>query len=114
VGTTRAERRPDGADLVALDYHAYDALAVKQLADLVAGARQRWPVARCCVLHRTGRVAVAQASVVVAVSTPHRAESFEACRWLIDNLKAVAAIWKQDVWSDGRRTWVDGAEINTG
>ena len=109
LGTTRDETRADGARLVALDYEAYEALAVKQLGDLVAEARRRWPVARCVALHRTGRVALAEPSVVLAVSTPHRGEAFEACRWLIDSLKQLAAIWKQEVWTDGTRTWVEGS-----
>ena len=109
LGTTRDETRSDGARLVALDYEAYEALAHKQLIDLVAEARRRWPIVRCVVLHRTGRVPLAEPSVILAVSTPHRGEAFEACRWLIDSLKKLAAIWKQEVWTDGTRTWVEGA-----
>ncbi|HEX8324318.1 MAG TPA: molybdenum cofactor biosynthesis protein MoaE [Tepidisphaeraceae bacterium] len=111
LGTTRSEKRADGADLVALDYEAYGDLARKQLAVLVASARAKWPVVKCVVLHRTGRVGLAEPSVVIAVSTPHRAASFEACRFLIDSLKQVAAIWKQEVWTDGTRTWVEGTEV---
>lgn len=108
LGTTRAEKRADGADLVALDYEAYGDLAALQLTDLVIATRAKWPVVKCCVLHRTGRVALGEPSVVIAVSTPHRAASFEACRFLIDSLKQVAAIWKQEVWTDGTKTWVEG------
>jgi molybdopterin synthase catalytic subunit len=59
------------------------------------------------LLHRTGRVPPAEPSVVIAVSTPHRAEAFDACRWLIDTLKAEVAIWKKEAWADGTGTWVD-------
>ena len=111
LGTTRAERRADGAELVALAYEAYGDLARNQLTDLVAAAREKWPIVRCAVMHRTGRVALGEPSVVIAVSTPHRGEAFEACRYLIDSLKAVAAIWKQEVWTDGTRTWVEGSAI---
>ena len=114
LGTTRNETRGDGAQLVALDYEAYDALAAKQLAGLVAEARAKWPIVRCVALHRTGRVALAEPSVVLAVSTPHRGEAFEACRWLIDSLKKLAAIWKQEVWTDGTRTWVEGTVPSPG
>ena len=107
LGTTRAERRNDGVDLVALDYDAYGEMATRQLHDLAARARGRWPVLKLALLHRTGRVALGEPSVVIAVSTPHRAEAFEACRWLIDTLKAEAAIWKKEVWSDGSGSWVD-------
>jgi molybdopterin synthase catalytic subunit len=58
------------------------------------------------LLHRIGRVEIAQPSVIVAVSTPHRAQSFEACRYLIDQLKTDVPIWKKEVWSDGSGTWV--------
>jgi len=106
VGTTRAERHPvTGAALVALDYEAYAEMAERQLADLAAAARGRFPVLRIAIVHRVGRVAVGEASVVIAVSTPHRAEAFEACRWVIDALKKDVAIWKREVWAEGATTW---------
>jgi molybdopterin synthase catalytic subunit len=106
LGTTRAERRADGADLVALDYDAYPEMAATQLRELAKAARARWPIVRLALLHRTGRVALGEPSVLVAVATPHRADAFEACRHLIDTLKAEAAIWKKEIWSDGTGTWV--------
>jgi molybdopterin synthase catalytic subunit len=106
LGTTRAERNPAGQALVALDYEAYTDMARRQLADLAAAARERWPVAKLALLHRIGRVPIGEASVVIAVSAPHRAEAFEACRWLIDLLKKDVAIWKKEVWADGSGTWV--------
>ena len=111
LGTTRAEAHPDGRLLVALDYEAYPEMAGAQLRDLAERARARWPVLRLAVLHRTGRVAVGEPSVLIAVATPHRGEAFEACRWLIDTLKAEAAIWKQEVWSDGHTSWVTGNRL---
>jgi molybdopterin synthase catalytic subunit len=106
LGTTRAERRADGVDLRALDYDAYPEMAAAQLRDLAARARAKWPVVKLALLHRTGRVALGEPSVVVAVATPHRADAFAACRWLIDTLKAEAAIWKKEVWADGSDSWV--------
>ena len=106
LGTTRAETSPDGRELVALDYEAYEQMATEQLRDLARRAREQWPVVKLALLHRTGRVAVGQPSVLIAVATPHRAESFEACRWLIDTLKKDVAIWKKEVWADGSGTWV--------
>ena len=106
LGTTRAERRSDGADLLALDYDAYPEMAATQLRDLAARARGQWPVIKLALLHRTGRVPLGEPSVLIAVSTPHRADAFAACRWLIDTLKAEAAIWKKEVWSDGNDSWV--------
>jgi molybdopterin synthase catalytic subunit len=106
LGTTRAETSPDGRELVALDYEAYEQMATEQLRDLARRAREQWPVVKLALLHRTGRVAVGEPSVLIAVATPHRAESFEACRWLIDTLKKDVAIWKKEVWADGSGTWV--------
>ncbi|HYO08898.1 MAG TPA: molybdenum cofactor biosynthesis protein MoaE [Tepidisphaeraceae bacterium] len=106
AGTTRAERHADGRELLALDYEAYREMAAGQMRDLAARARQRWPILKLALLHRTGRVGLAEPSVVIAVSTPHRGESFEACRFLIDTLKQEVAVWKREVWSDGSGTWV--------
>lgn len=108
LGTTRAEKRADGVELAALDYEAYPEMAAAQLHDLARRARQRWPAIGLVVHHRTGRVPLAEPSVLIAVSTPHRADAFEACRWLIDTLKAEVAIWKREVWADGSVSWVDG------
>ena len=115
LGTTRAEDRAgDGQALAALDYEAYGEMAVKQLRELAGRARQRWPmILKLAVLHRTGRVGPAEPSVLIAVSTPHRGEAFAACQWLIDTLKAEVAIWKKEVWEDGRSTWVDPGETGS-
>jgi molybdopterin synthase catalytic subunit len=68
----------------------------------VAAARERWPeLGRVVVWHRTGLVAAGEPSVVIAVATPHRAEAFEACRFLIDTLKATSPIWKRELWPGG-------------
>jgi molybdopterin synthase catalytic subunit len=106
LGTTRAETSPEGQALVALDYEAYDEMARQQMEQLARQARQRWPIRRLAILHRTGRVALAQPSVIIAVSCPHRGEAFDACRWLIDTLKAEVPIWKKEVWQGGRERWV--------
>src|SRR5262249_54091346 len=86
LGTTRAERNQDGRDLRALDYEAYTDMARKHLQQLAAEARQRWPIVKLAIVHRTGSVALAEPSVVIAVSCPHRGEAFDACRWIIDTL----------------------------
>ena len=106
LGTTRSERSGEGRELVALDYEAYCEMALQQMNQLAAQARAKWPVRKIALLHRIGRVAIAEPSVIVAVSTPHRGDAFEACRWLIDLLKKDVAIWKQEIWSDGAGTWV--------
>ena len=107
LGTTRGEvRERDRVELVALDYEAYEAMAVTQLRELVVRARERWPIVWCAILHRVGRVALSEASVVIAVSCPHRVAAFEACRFLIDELKKSVAIWKKECWADGSVSWV--------
>jgi molybdopterin synthase catalytic subunit len=103
LGTTRAE-----GDLIALDYHAYESMARKQLHDLAARARGQWPVVKLVLLHRLGRVALGEASVLIAVSTPHRAEAFECCRWIIDQLKKEVTIWKQEIWATEAPSWASG------
>ena len=106
LGTTRDEQSTDGRRLIALDYDAYPEMAIRKMHDLVARAAERWPIVRAAIVHRTGRVPVGQASVLIAVATPHRADSFEACRWLIDTLKQEVPIWKQEIWADGSASWV--------
>ena len=106
LGTTRDETSPEGRALIALDYEAYEQMALEQMRKLAGRARDKWPIVKLALLHRIGRVAVGEPSVVIAVSTPHRAQAFEACRFLIDELKRDIAIWKKEVWSDGTGTWV--------
>ena len=104
LGTVRemtGERRT-----VALDYECYPEMAEKKLAELEAEARRRWPVIECGIVHRLGHLELGEASVAVAVSTPHRQDAFEAGKWLIDTLKEVVPVWKQENWSDGSKEWV--------
>ena len=85
-----------------LEYEAYEEVVTPRLAAIAAEARTRWPtVGRLALLHRTGLLAVGEASVVVAASAPHRAEAFDAARFCIDTLKATAPIWKREAWEGG-------------
>jgi molybdopterin synthase catalytic subunit len=104
LGTTR--ELTDGRQTVALDYEAYREMAERQLADLESEARRRWPVIECIIVHRLGRVAPTEASVAIAVSTPHRSDAFAAGQWLIDSLKRDVPIWKREQWADGTTKWV--------
>lgn len=92
-----------------LDYECYPEMARKKLNELVATAQQRWPLVGCAVVHRLGHLQPEEASVAVAVSSPHRPEAFAAGQWLIDTLKQVVPIWKQENWADGRSQWVHPA-----
>lgn len=91
---------------VALSYEAYPEMALKKLAELEDEARRRWPVIEVALVHRVGELDLGDVSVVVAVSCPHRGDSFDACRWLIDTLKEVVPIWKRENWEDGGQEWV--------
>lgn len=101
VGTVRdhAEGR---TGVKAIDYEAYTLQVIPRFEAIAASARERWAeLGRIVVWHRVGHVQLGEASVVVAVSTPHRAQAFEACRYVIDTLKATTPIWKRETWEGG-------------
>jgi molybdopterin synthase catalytic subunit len=86
----------------ALTYEAYEEQATLKLGEVAAEARRRWPeVDRIALLHRLGTLALSEASVVVVVSSPHRAEAFEAARFCIDTLKETVPVWKAEHWEGG-------------
>ncbi len=88
-----------------LEYEAYKEMAEEMLRGILTEVHQRWTVGSVAVQHRTGRLEIGEASVVIAVSAPHRAEAFEACRHVIERLKADAPIWKKE-FGDGNEEWV--------
>ena len=92
-----------------LVYEAYQEMAVAQLQRLVDEAGRRWPLCRAAVVHRLGKVLPEEASIVVAVSCPHRAEAFEAARWLIDAIKRDVPIWKREHYADSSPRWIHEA-----
>jgi molybdopterin synthase catalytic subunit len=100
----------DGRDgVTGLTYEAYEEEAVGRLAAVAEEARQRWPVVeRVALLHRVGHLELSEASVAVVVSSPHRAEAFEAARYCIDTLKETVPIWKREHW-EGGSDWGTGA-----
>lgn len=106
VGTTR--RFTDERETVRLAYEAYAPMAAREMERLAEEAIERWPVRRACLLHRLGEVPPGEASVIIGVATPHRADAFAACRFLIDALKAQVPIWKKEVYADGSTEWVEG------
>jgi len=106
-GVTRAEHDDAHGALSYLEYEAYDDMASVQIRRLVARAMESWPVGRVVVLHRTGVVKPGEVAVIISVACEHRAQAFEACRFLIDTLKAEVPIWKKDVFEDGFTRWVD-------
>jgi molybdopterin synthase catalytic subunit len=113
VGTSRDVHQ--GRPVASLEYEGYEAMAEKELQRLAERIREHHPaVVRVCLVHRLGEVPLTEASVAVAVSTPHRAESFEACRYGIDSLKAELPVWKKEHYTDGSLPeWVANSESGT-
>ncbi|MGH9077344.1 MAG: molybdenum cofactor biosynthesis protein MoaE [Acidimicrobiales bacterium] len=109
VGTVRdhAAGRPGVSEL---EYEAYAEEVAVRLGRIAGEARRRWPeTGRTVLLHRIGRLAVEERSVVVVVSAPHRAEAFAAAHWAIDTLKSSVPIWKRETWTGGQ-AWGGGAQ----
>lgn len=104
LGTTR--QFTAGRETASLAYEAYREMALKELERLEREARERWSLVACGIVHRLGDVPLTEASVAIAVSSPHRASAFEAGEWLIDTLKESVPIWKQERWADGAAAWV--------
>jgi molybdopterin synthase catalytic subunit len=97
----------DGKPVVALEYQAYEPMALRVFYQIAADIRSSWTdVTRVVIHHRVGRLQVGEISVLVAVGCPHRSEAFAACRYAIDTLKHNAPIWKKEHWEDGSSSWV--------
>lgn len=104
VGTTREFTA--GRQTASLDYECYPGMAEKTLQELIDQARQKWPIVKATIVHRLGHLGLGEASVAVAVSTPHRHDAFAAAQWIMDRLKEVVPIWKKENWADGTSEWV--------
>lgn len=97
----------DGQSVVALEYQAYEPMALRVFQHIAAEIRQTWmDVTHVVIHHRTGRLGVGEISVLVAIGCPHRGEAFAACQYAIDTLKHNAPIWKKEHWADGSTSWV--------
>ncbi|MBC6991306.1 MULTISPECIES: molybdenum cofactor biosynthesis protein MoaE [Hymenobacter] len=104
IGTVR--NQSTGRSVVRLEYEAYDSMAVHQMRKVAEQAQERWPMLQqIAVIHRKGTLYIGDVAVIVAVSTPHRAESFAACQYIIDTIKQVVTIWKKEFYEDGQ-VWV--------
>ena len=107
TGVVRDNSR--GRSVTHLEYEAYAEMATAEMRKIAEEIAARWPEARVAMAHRTGRLEIGEASVVVSVSCPHRAEAIDACRWGIDRLKESVPIWKKEHASDGTH-WIEGDE----
>jgi len=104
-GVTRAEISSTHGDLVRLEYEAYERMALKEMEKLAETARERWMAGRVAIVHAIGPVLPGKTSVTVGIACSHRAEAFDACRWVIDTLKKDVPIWKKAVFADGFTEW---------
>lgn len=103
IGTVR--NKTQDRPVVRLDYEAYDSMAIAQMRKLAEETAGKWPVAGIAIHHRKGVLRIGDIAVVIAVSTPHRQEAFEACKYTIDTLKERVPIWKKEIFEDGE-VWV--------
>jgi len=106
AGTTR--RITDDRETIELQYEAYEEMALSEMEKLARKALATWPLRKVYLAHRLGRVPKGDVSVLIAVSAPHRAEAFDACRSLIDDIKSRVPIWKKERYADGGQEWVGG------
>ena len=97
-----------------LEYEAFAPMAEKVLRQLADEARARWQTGPIAIHHRVGRLEIGEMAVVIVVAAPHRHEAFAAAEWLMDQIKAVAPIWKKEHWADGASEWVGDENIRKG
>ena len=105
IGTVRDHH--DGKPVTKISYSAFKEMAEKEFAAIAAEAEKRWKVGAVYIAHRTGALQIGDASVVIAVSSAHRAEAFEGCRYAIETLKKMAPIWKEEFYDTGK-AWISG------
>jgi molybdopterin synthase catalytic subunit len=94
-------------ETLSLVYESYEPMAVKEMRKLIEHAKQDFEVSNIGIVHRLGKLEIGETSVVISVAAPHRKAAFEACEWLIRELKRAVPIWKKEVYVDGEQ-WVEG------
>ena len=102
LGTVRTDN-----GVTAIDYSAYEAMAVEEITRILGDAQNRWPDARVMLQHRLGVIPAGEASIAIAAAAAHRDEAFAACRYVIEEVKKRLPIWKKEMHADGTATWVD-------
>ncbi|MET0754138.1 MAG: molybdenum cofactor biosynthesis protein MoaE [Pyrinomonadaceae bacterium] len=98
-----------GRETLYLVYEAYEAMALKEMEKLIEQAHAQFEIENVGIVHRLGKLEIGETSVVISVAAPHRRAAFEACEWLIKELKRTVPIWKKEVYADGE-TWIEGEE----
>ncbi|RSK57555.1 molybdenum cofactor biosynthesis protein MoaE [Bacillus canaveralius] len=109
IGTVREFTH--GKKTLYLVYESYETMAVKKLEQIGKEIAERWPEAQTAITHRIGRLNITDVAVVIAVSTPHRADAYEANRYAIERIKEIVPIWKKEYWEDGEK-WI-GNQLET-
>jgi molybdopterin synthase catalytic subunit len=109
-GTVRAG--PEDGPVTAIEYTAYEQMAESEFARIVSEAADRWPDVAVALEHRLGRVPIGEASIVIAAAAAHRAEAFDACRYVIDETKVRVPIWKREFLEDGDTRWRSNKETS--
>ena len=110
LGTTRDHHA--GRRVLRLEYEAYERMALAALEVLERTACERFQLAHCAIVHRLGVVPVTEASVAVVTSAPHRGATFDAARWVMDELKRSVPIWKKEHFAEGGAEWVEGHRLD--
>jgi molybdopterin synthase catalytic subunit len=100
-----------GRQVQYLEYDAYPPLALRTMREIAADARARWEVTEIAIHHRTGRLEIGEASLLVVASAPHRAEAFAACAYCVDRVKEIVPVWKKEVWENGE-SWIEGTPVD--
>ncbi len=96
-----------GRETLYLVYEAYKPMALKEMEKLIVQAKEKFEIENIGIVHRLGKLEIGETSVVIAVASPHRRAAFEACEWLIKELKRTVPIWKKEIYADGE-TWTEG------
>jgi molybdopterin synthase catalytic subunit len=97
----------EGQQVLRLEYEVYEPLAIKEGERIIAEAGQRFGVRRAAAIHRSGMLELTDVAVIVGVSSPHRGEAFDACRYIIDQVKSRLPIWKKEHYANGKAEWVN-------
>jgi len=104
VGITR--RFTGNIETLCLEYEAYESMATMKLLELTTRVAQQWQIERVAFVHRLGRVAIGETSMVVAVGSAHRDNAIDACHWIVERVKAEVPIWKKEHYAEGDPKWI--------
>lgn len=104
LGTVRKDN-----GVIAIDYSAYETMALEEIERILGEARARWPEARVTLQHRLGVIPAGEASIAIAAAAPHRDAAFSTCRYVIEEVKKRLPIWKKEMYADGTAHWTDAS-----